>query len=41
MEPSNLPEFERIPLETEKPESGIITSVVRYKAGADLRTKGE
>ncbi len=34
MEPSNLPEVERIPLERERPESGITTSVVRYEAGA-------
>ncbi len=32
--PSNLPGVERIPLEREKPESGITTSVVRYEAGA-------
>ena len=34
MEPSSLPGVERIPLERERPESGIITSVVRYEAGA-------
>ncbi len=34
LEPSNLPGVERIPLEREKPESGITTSVVRYEAGA-------
>ncbi len=34
LEPSNLPGIERIPLEREKPESGITTSVVRYAAGA-------
>ncbi len=34
MEPSNLPGVERIPLERERPESGITTSVVRYEAGA-------
>ena len=34
LEPSNLPGVERIPLEREKPESGITTSVVRYAAGA-------
>ena len=34
LEPSNLPGVERILLEREKPESGITTSVVRYKPGA-------
>ncbi len=34
MEPSSLPGVERIPLERERPESGITTSVVRYEAGA-------
>ena len=34
MEPSYLAGFERIPLERERPESGITTSVVRYEAGA-------
>jgi anti-sigma factor ChrR (cupin superfamily) len=34
MEPSILPGVERIPLERERPESGIATSVVRYEAGA-------
>jgi len=34
MESSNLPGVERIPLERERPESGITTSVVRYEAGA-------
>jgi len=34
LESSNLPGVERIPLEREKPESGITTSVVRYEAGA-------
>ena len=34
LEPSNLPGVERIPLEGEKPESGISTSVVRCEAGA-------
>ena len=34
MEPSNLPGVERIPLERERPESGITTSVVRYEVGA-------
>ncbi len=34
MEPSNLPGVDRIPLERERAESGITTSVVRYEAGA-------
>ena len=34
MEPSSLAGVERIPLERERPESGIATSVVRYEAGA-------
>jgi anti-sigma factor ChrR (cupin superfamily) len=34
MEPSGLSGVERIPLERERPESGITTSVVRYEAGA-------
>ena len=34
VEASGLPGVERIPLEREKPESGITTSVVRYEAGA-------
>ncbi len=34
LEPSNLPGAERIPLEREKPESGVTTSVVKYEAGA-------
>ncbi len=34
LESSGLPGVERIPLEREKPESGITTSVVRYEAGA-------
>ncbi len=34
MEPSNHPGVERIPLERERPESGITTSVVRYEGGA-------
>ncbi len=34
MEPSDLPGVDRIPLERERAESGIQTSVVRYEAGA-------
>jgi len=34
LEASTLPGVGRIPLERENPESGIITSVVRYEAGA-------
>jgi len=34
VEPSDLPGVDRIPLEREKPESGITTSIVRYEAGA-------
>ncbi len=33
VEPSDLPGVDRIPLEREKPDSGITTSVVRYEAG--------
>ena len=34
LEPTNLPGVGRIPLEREKPESGVTTSVVRFEAGA-------